>query len=79
MPRARASVSGLRTDNGENWDTPDECKFWKRDDAMHMLTWWNATRKQLQGNNSELLKDTWHIGLGALQHSTTTRGSRPEI
>ena len=28
MPRARASVVGLRTDNGRNWGrNPDGCKF----------------------------------------------------
>ena len=47
MPRARASVSGLRTDNRGNWGNPDGCRFWKHDDAMHMMTWWNATRKQM--------------------------------
>ena len=47
MPRARASVVGLRTDNGENSKNPDECKFWKYEDAMQMMTWKNATRKQM--------------------------------
>ena len=47
MQRARASVSGLRTDNGENWGNPDGCKFWKHDDAMRMMTWQDATRKQM--------------------------------
>ena len=47
MPRARASVVGLRTDNRRNWGNPDGCKFQKHDDAMHMMTWWNATCKQM--------------------------------
>ena len=47
MTWVRASVYRLRTDNGENWENPNECKFWKHDDAMHMMTWWNATRKQM--------------------------------
>ena len=47
MPRARASVSGLRTDKGRNWENPGECKFRKHDDAMHMMTWQDATRKQM--------------------------------
>ena len=47
MPRARASVVGLKTDNRRNWGNPDGCRFWKHDDAMHMMTWWNATRKQM--------------------------------
>ena len=47
MPRARASVSGLRTDNGKNSENPDECKFWKHDDAMHMMQWQDATRKRM--------------------------------
>ena len=47
MPWARASVVGLRTDNGRNWENPDGCKFWKHDDAMHMMTWQDATRKQM--------------------------------
>ena len=47
MPRARASVSGLRTDHGENWGKPDGCKFWKHDDAKHMMTWQDATCKRM--------------------------------
>ena len=47
MPRARASVAGLRTDNRRNWGNPDGGRFWKHDDAMHIMTWWNATRKQM--------------------------------
>ena len=46
MPRAHASVSGLRTDNGENWETRTNASFEKHDDAMHMMTWQYATRKQ---------------------------------
>ena len=38
MPRARASASGVRMDNGVNWENPDECMFRKHDDAMHMIT-----------------------------------------
>ena len=29
MPRARAGVPGLGTDNGENWEDPNGCKFLK--------------------------------------------------
>src|SRR3954471_22272834 len=48
MPRARASVVGLRTDKGENSENPDGCKFRKKhDDAMRMMTWQDATRKQM--------------------------------
>ena len=48
MPRARASVSGLRTDNGENrGENPDGCRFWKHDDAKHMMTWQDATCKRM--------------------------------
>ena len=39
VPWARASVVGLRTDNGENWGNPDGCKFHENDaDAMRMMT-----------------------------------------
>ena len=37
MPRARASGVGLRTDNGENSENPDECKFLKN--MMMQCTW----------------------------------------
>src|SRR3954466_688042 len=47
MPRVRAGVVGLRTDNGENSKNPDECRFRKHDDAMRMMTWQDATRKQM--------------------------------
>src|SRR3954467_14529338 len=47
MPRARASVVGLRTDKGENSENPDRCKFRKHDDVMRMMTWQDATRKQM--------------------------------
>src|SRR3954471_16437494 len=47
MPRARASVVGLRTDKGENSENPDGCMFRKHDDAMRMMTWQDATRKQM--------------------------------
>src|SRR3954466_5341616 len=47
MPRARASVIGLRTDKGENSENPDGCKFRKYDDAMRMMAWQDATRKQM--------------------------------
>ena len=46
MPRARASVVGLRTDNGENEETGTDASFEKHDDAMHMVTWQDATRKR---------------------------------
>ena len=47
MPRARASVVWLRMDNRENSENPDECKFLKHVDAMHLMTWQDATRKQM--------------------------------
>src|SRR3954470_1627801 len=47
MSRARASVVGLRTDKGENSENPGGCKFRKHDDAMRMMTWQDATRKQM--------------------------------
>ena len=40
MPLARASVSGLGTDNWRKWGKPNGCMFWKHDDAMHMMTWY---------------------------------------
>ena len=54
MPRARASVSGLRTDNGRKWGKPNGSKFWKHDDAMHMMTWQDATRKQMTRKNHRI-------------------------
>ena len=51
MPRARASVFGLGTDNKENRQNPNGCKFWKtcrwNADEVQMMTWQNATRKQM--------------------------------
>ena len=38
VPRARASVSGLRTDNGRNGETRADASFEKHDDAIHMMT-----------------------------------------
>ena len=45
MPRVRASVSGLRMDNRENEEAGTDACFEKHDDAMHMMTWQDATRK----------------------------------
>ena len=48
MPRARASVVGLKTDNGENWEIGQlrtDASFEKYADEMHMMTWQSATRK----------------------------------
>ena len=44
-------------------------------DAMHMM----HQTKQNTRWNPETTEGIWSSGLGALQHSTTTRGSRPEI
>ena len=30
-----------------NWGNPDGCKFWKRDNAMRMMTWQDATHKRM--------------------------------
>ena len=30
--------------------------FWKHDDAMHMMTWWNATRKKMTWQQQQI---TW--------------------
>ena len=48
-------------------------------DAMHMMQWWMQRTKQVTQRNPETLEGIWSSGLGASQHSTTTRGSRPEI
>ena len=37
VPRARASVSVLKTDNGENPENPGGGKFEKHADEMHMM------------------------------------------
>ena len=59
--------------------TINGCKFFENmrcnahDDMM------NATNKIKHKANTKYMEGVWSIGLGALQHSTTTRGSRPEI
>ena len=79
MPRARASVSGLRTDNGKNSVNPDECKFWK--------TWWCYANYDMMKCNTQA-KDMatqrltgrhlaqWSRGVTTLHHY---KRSRPEI
>ena len=47
MPRARASVVGLKTDNGEDGETWTDASFEKHADAMHMMTWQEATCEQI--------------------------------
>ena len=47
MSRARASVKGLGTDNGENRGTRTDASFEKHADEMQMITWQNVTRKQV--------------------------------
>ena len=48
-----------------------------------MMTWCNAKiKEQAQKKHMVITKNMevfWSVGLGALQHSTTTRGSRSEI
>ena len=56
MPRACASVSGLRTDNAEKWGNPDGCMFWK--------TWWcnahdDMTRCNTQTNDMATTANNW--------------------
>ena len=54
MPRARASVVGLRTDNGENRGNPDGCKFYENDaDAMRMMLWDEMHNKNKMQNNRQ--------------------------
>ena len=48
-------------------------------DAMHTIQRWMQQTKQNTQRNPEHMEVFSSIGLGALQHSTTTRGSRPEI
>ena len=51
-------------------------------DAMQNMQWCKdemQRTKQITRRNPETLEGIWSSGLGALQHSTTTRGSRPEI
>ena len=71
MPRARASVVGLRTDNGRNWGNPDGCKFWKHDDAMHMMTWQDAIRNQMTRQQHRITGRhlvQWSRGVTTLHH-----------
>ena len=54
MPRARASVSGLWTDNGENRRNPNGCKFYENDaDAMRMMLWDEMHNKNKKQNNRQ--------------------------
>ena len=48
-------------------------------DAMHMMQRWMQWTKQNTQRNQETLEGIWSSGLGASQHYTTTRGSRPDI
>ena len=46
----RTSVTGLRTENRENWETWKlwtDASFEKHAYEMQMMTWQNATRKQM--------------------------------
>ena len=54
MSWARASVSGLRTDNGENRGNPNGCKFYENDaDAMRMFTWDEMHNKNKMQSNRQ--------------------------
>ena len=54
MPRARASVVGLRMDNGENRQNPNECMFYENDaDAMRMMPWDEMHNKNKMQNNRQ--------------------------
>ena len=61
MPRARASVSGLRTDNGENRGNPNGCKFWK-------TCWWNADDDMVKYNTQAMTWQQRQITGGHLAH-----------
>ena len=47
--RAAGACKGVWTQNGQRKERGDRdrCKFWKHDDAMHMMTWQDATRKRM--------------------------------
>ena len=54
MPRARASVVGLRTDNGENRENPIVCMFYENDaDAIRMMLWDEMHNKNKMQNNRQ--------------------------
>ena len=54
MPRARASVSGLRADNGENQRNTNGCQFYENDaDAMRMMLWDEIHNKNKMQNNRQ--------------------------
>ena len=51
-----------------------------------MMAWWHDAMQKIEEQapketrgDHENKEVFWSVGLGALQHSTTTRGSRPEI
>ena len=48
---------------------------------MHttMMIMMQMQQKINNTTDTQNMKVIWSVGLGALQHSTTTRGSRPEI
>ena len=55
------------------------------DDFEKMMAWWHDAMHMMQRTQTkhpttlENMEGIWSSGLGASQHSTTTRGSRPEI
>ena len=54
MPRACASVVGLRTDNGEDRRNTNGCKFYENDaDAMRMMLWDEMQDKNKMQNNRQ--------------------------
>ena len=72
MPQARASVVGLRTDNGENRWNQNGCKFYENDaDAMRMmLEMHNKNKRQNNrqkpnhgGNNKSHLRKKARVGV----------------
>ena len=70
---------GLETVNENKGDaaTKSGCKFYEN---MRMQCD-DECNKQINthNDNEKNMEAVWSVGLGALQHSTTIRGSRPEI
>ena len=48
-------------------------------DAMQMMQWRMQQTNNSHDETRKNMEGTWSTSLGASQHSTTTRGSRPEI
>ena len=85
-------VSDCKTDNGENARMHETNTY---ANVMHMMTWnemhdMNKMQKKdktqprreshnLKPKMARVRVQIWQVTSGVLQHSTTTRGSRPEI